>query len=156
MTVVRDWTKHRRVAEIIAREFYFPGQDHNDVEQEALIGLWIAARTFDGQGRFVAWANIVIRRRLITMMNKALTPKYRLLTDAGREEFVLAAGGVEPERIAIDRERLARVTAALDGLSAKERRAVAAHLNGAPSKMTRSHDSALTRARRKLEEVAAQ
>lgn len=155
VTIGADWTKHRPLARRIARDYYFPGADQQDVEQEALIGLWIAARTYDGTGRFSIWAGIIIRRRLITMLKKARTPKYRLLTDATREDFVLVTGGDEPERIAIDRDRLARIASAMSSLTPRERKAVADHLDGVHSKSTKSHDSSLTRARHKLREAAA-
>lgn len=155
MTVAADWTKHRPLARLIAREYRVPGAELQDVEQEALIGLWVAARTYDGSGKFTGWANIVIRRRLNTVLTSALTNKNRILRDADRDGLVLLTDGIDPERVAIDRERLARITAALGSLTARERQAVADHLNGAPSKLTRSHDSSLTRARTKLRQAAA-
>jgi hypothetical protein len=38
------WTKHRHIARIEASEWHLPGSERQDVEQEALIALWQAAR----------------------------------------------------------------------------------------------------------------
>ena len=43
MTAPALWTKHRGIARGIARDFFLPGADRDDVRQEADIALWEAA-----------------------------------------------------------------------------------------------------------------
>lgn len=141
------WTNHRKLALVIANRYYLPGQERQDVEQEALIGLWIAARGYQPErGPFKPWASTVIHRRLKTLVAQANCGKNRILTFADRD--------YEPPAIDMRAgERLGLIVAALDTLSELERRALANSLNGLPIG-SKSADNALQRARTKLRQAA--
>ena len=80
------WLKHRPLAVSIARDFYLPGSELQDVEQEATIALLDAARTYEPErGAFKAWARLVIERRLTSCLRAATRNKQVVLTAAVRE-----------------------------------------------------------------------
>ena len=155
MTTGADWTKHRPLARAVAGEFYVPGAGRDDVEQEALIGLWVAARTFDRErnASFPSFARLVIRRRLSSILKAALREKHMVLTGAARDE-VQIEGGTEPDRVVIARDRLQRLVVAVSELSPLERAAVAHVSSGHAYRHDKQIDNAITRARKKLREVA--
>lgn len=68
------WEKHRSLATGIARSFYVPGAERQDVEQEALIGLWDAARM----------AECVRRRRRVLAAPPALAGGLVRVHELGR------------------------------------------------------------------------
>lgn len=85
MSTATLWSKHRGLARRIAAEYTFPGADRDDVEQEALIGLWEAARDYEpSRGSFPTYAGIVINCRLIDCLKAARASKRQLLTEAVR------------------------------------------------------------------------
>ena len=95
-----------------------------------------------------------IRRRLASVLKAALTHGRRILTEADPDGLVLIRSHVDDvERVAVDRDNLRRIIAALAALPPAERQGLAAALNGEPqSKQT---SNAAYRARRKLKEVVA-
>lgn len=59
------YTKHLPIALGIARDYFIPGADREDVRQEARIALWEACRCYDrSKGTFPAFARLVVKRRL--------------------------------------------------------------------------------------------
>lgn len=159
------WTQHRRLALGIAHEYRLPGADRDDVQQEALIALWVATGLWDSEkGAFPAFARLVVRRRLSTLLRAALAAKHEPLTrslrytrDAdGVEEAVIdtLSDGHDTETVVVARETLERVVAAVAALSEKQRSAIALLLNGEPVTADKSVDNALWRARGKLREAA--
>lgn len=158
-TVTGLFQKHTPVARLVASEFYAPGMERDDMIQEALIALWIAARgwTPEGGASFPSFARIVIRRRLASVVLGALALKHGPLNDSVRDnpelgEDVLLVDGVDTERVVIARDRLRRIIGALDRLTPMEREALADRLNGEP--VTKQRDNAWQRARGKLQEAA--
>lgn len=140
------WTKHRKLAYGIASEFRIPGLGAEDVDQEALVSLWIACGSYDKtKGRFPTFAAIVIRRDLTDLLVRAKRQKRTAETVADVE--------IPARDEAPGREQLSLIRDALPRLTAKERAALAAHLQGHPTKASKSHDSALDRARAKLREA---
>jgi DNA-directed RNA polymerase specialized sigma24 family protein len=146
MTAPTLWTKYRGLALAIAADYHLPGQDRDDVRQEALVGLWIAATGHDpARGAFPPFARVVIRRRLQELARKANTGKHLALTNADRDVDMPA-----PET---EHGQLALVLDALPRLTELERASLADSLNGKPI-TSRRYDNALQRARRKLREAA--
>jgi len=141
------WTKHRPIAIAIAREYYFPGADDNDVRQEALIGLWYAVKDFDPERglSFPNFARLVIHRRLTGCLKMALRPGRMALSDAGRE-----LDGIPSRDEQESRERLWEMVEASKLLTIKERSAVEAYVAGTYTSRDRKMENALQSARRKL------
>lgn len=85
MSTYQLWLKHRRVATLVAREFFIPSFQFEDTEQEAMIALWEAAREFDPeQSSFPTWARFVIRRRLTECLRMETTKKATVLNKSIR------------------------------------------------------------------------
>lgn len=162
MTVISLWTKHRRIARGIATEYSFPGADSDDVLQEAMIGLWVAATTFDPEkGPFAAWARLVIHRRLTVILRNATRYKNMVLSDAMREIKMTdekisvvesVAGGREPFEILWERMEIERIRRGISSFTPLEARALADTLNGVAQ--DGQTDNAVWRARRKLRAAA--
>lgn len=164
------WTKHRPVAYAIAALYFWPGADRDDVKQEALIGLWIAARDWrpDAGRTFRSFAELVIKRRLATCVKLAKRSKHAPLNDSIR--VLVDEDGVSDQAVdqlphlhqvadvAEDRERLAAVLRAIDtDLSPLERRCiigVASGLSYAEIGPQKRVENALDKARRKLRAAA--
>lgn len=165
------FTKHRRQALAIATGFYLPGGERQDIEQEALIGLWIAARKWDPEGgaSFRTFAELVIRRRLGAIVKAALREKHRPLndsvrcyvTDEGEEVAIIDVlpGGLDPLEVVVLREKLVRLGRVAGGLSPLEREALQRAADGVPYTAgyakDKRVDNAVQRARRKLKAAAS-
>lgn len=158
---------HRRIAYAIAREFHLPGSDRDDVDQEALIALWLAAAAHNpARGPFAPFARLVIRRRLTTALKLANREKHKPLTLAVRHTLndegepsgiadLLGSDVTDPHRIAVGRETLAAVCAAHATLTDLEREALRRSLNGIPYSHDKQLDNAQHRAVSKLRKAAA-
>jgi len=149
------WTKHRRLALGIAREFYFPGADHSDVQQEALIGLWEACGGYDpDRGPFPPYARAVIRNRLRQELTRARRLGRLLLTDSSRDPIEQHPGLLSLEDTVILREDARRLLGLILQLSVLERESLLSVSNGIPYAQQgysrKSIDNAIQRARRKL------
>ena len=132
-------TRYRRFARAKARSYFLVGADSDDVEQEALIGLYKAARDFrpEHQSSFRAFAELCITRQIITAIKTATRQKHQALNqyvsisgsrsgdDAGEravEELIhVHRHGDDPaERIVADerfgamRDRMAEVLSGLE------------------------------------------
>lgn len=165
------WRDHRLIAYKVANGHFLPGAEAQDVEQECLIGLWHAARSWDGKGSFRAYAIIIIKRRLIDAMRRANTHNQRLLSEAVRshrlgeydsdgliaaEQEVMDALADDrycPVRLAEQREELARLQEAVRTLCPSEREAIADLING--EYQTKRASNASYTARKKLRAALA-
>ena len=143
MTRPAMFTAQRKAALAIATEWTVPGMDSDDVRQEALIALWIAAGKHDPErGPWPAFARMCIRAHLFTLHQAATRAKRTAVVlelDENRDAAPETHGG-----------QLELLVEALPSLTVAERTAVAAHLNGTPATVTKQHNNALARARRKL------
>jgi len=83
-------TRYRRFARAKARNYFLVGADHDDVEQEALIGLYKAARDFRPEhlASFQAFAELCITRQIITAIKTATRQKHQALN-----QYVSISGG---------------------------------------------------------------
>jgi RNA polymerase sigma factor (sigma-70 family) len=125
MTVSALWTRHRPLAYGIARDYFLPGAERQDVEQEALVGLWIAAKEWDRAkgASFRTFARVVIERRLASLVRTATAEKNRVLTDSERDTAQLELfEAPDLERVVLARERLAELMADGPALVRQERR----------------------------------
>jgi RNA polymerase sporulation-specific sigma factor len=73
--------RYRRFARSKARAYFLVGADADDVEQEAMIGLFKAARDFqaDRQSCFRVFAELCITRQIITAIKTATRHKHQPL-----------------------------------------------------------------------------
>jgi RNA polymerase sigma factor (sigma-70 family) len=139
------WRKHQALARNLARSYYAPGHEPQDLEQVALIALWEAARSYDpDKGPFKSFAVLVIRRRLYELIKNANAQKNLLVSDAVRE-YDAPQPVIEED----SRGQLRMIVERMPRLSLLERYALARSLNGCPI-LNKRHDNALQRARRKL------
>lgn len=171
MSVPALWTQHRPLALKVASGYYIPGSERQDVDQEALIGLWVAAREYDPDKgtSFPTWARFVINRHLQTCINIARTGRADLLTYAARETQLEEGGATVPildvlphlHQVADHvetQEQIREVLRLIAGMNDLERHCllcIASGLSyeeiGMPKKRI---DNAVQRARRKLRAAA--
>jgi RNA polymerase sporulation-specific sigma factor len=73
--------RYRRFARAKSRGYFLVGGDADDVEQEALIGLYKAVRDFrpEHQASFRAFAELCITRQIITAIKTATRQKHQAL-----------------------------------------------------------------------------
>ncbi|MDQ2651324.1 MAG: RNA polymerase sporulation sigma factor SigH [Actinomycetota bacterium] len=73
--------RYRRFARAKARSYFLVGADGDDVEQEALIGLYKAARDYrpGHEASFRAFADLCITRQIITAIKAANRQKHQAL-----------------------------------------------------------------------------
>jgi RNA polymerase sporulation-specific sigma factor len=73
--------RYRRFARAKGRGYFLVGGDSDDVEQEALIGLYKAVRDYqpDRQASFRAFAELCITRQIITAIKTATRQKHQAL-----------------------------------------------------------------------------
>src|SRR5512134_3641902 len=76
--------RYRRFARARSRSYFLVGADADDVEQEALIGLYKAVRDFrpEHQASFRAFAELCISRQVITAIKTATRQKHQALNHA--------------------------------------------------------------------------
>jgi RNA polymerase sporulation-specific sigma factor len=68
---------------ILARKYFAPGSDRDDLLQEATIGFFKAIRDFRGdRGTFGAFAELCVRRQVITFVKTATRQKHAALNSA--------------------------------------------------------------------------
>ena len=73
--------RYRRFARSKSRGYFLVGADADDVEQEALIGLYKSVRDFrpDSGASFRAFAELCITRQIITAIKAATRQKHQPL-----------------------------------------------------------------------------
>lgn len=150
--------------------WFLPGAELADLEQEALLGLWLACCDYQPElGPFGSFARMCARRRMVTALKAAQRFKHQPLTEAAREA-VGPEGGPMPvlELLAdpqadlaaqlLQREALRTLLRACDDLTQVERRAFFGIAQGRPYRELGSSkriDNANQRAKRKLRRAMA-
>jgi RNA polymerase sporulation-specific sigma factor len=73
--------RYRRFARSKARTYFLVGSDREDVEQEAMIGLYKAARDFrpEHDASFRSFAELCITRQILTAIKAATRQKHQAL-----------------------------------------------------------------------------
>jgi RNA polymerase sporulation-specific sigma factor len=95
--------RYRRFARSKARTYFLVGADHDDIEQEGMIGLFKAVRDFrpDRQSSFRAFAELCVTRQIITAIKTATRQKNQPLN-----QYVslsgMRAGGDADDRLVDD------------------------------------------------------
>ncbi len=168
--------RYRRFARAKSRNYFLVGGDAEDVEQEALIGLYKAARDFrpDREASFRAFAELCITRQIITAIKTSTRQKHLALnqyvsisaarpTDDGElevERLLEAHNVADPADCVVDgeridglRQRLGRVLSVLEVdvlrlyVEGRSYQEIGAELG----RHVKAIDNALQRVKRKLE-----
>jgi len=169
--------RYRRFARAKTRGYFLMGADSEDVEQEAMIGLYKAARDFrpDRQASFRAFAELCITRQVITAVKTATRRKHQPLNsyvsisgvrggdDPGErsvEDLLHDHNEADPADEVVSRERLAAMRQSMtDMLSGLEVDVLHLYVEGKTyqeigeylGRHAKSIDNALQRIRRKLD-----
>lgn len=168
--------RYRRFSRSRARGYFMTGGDADDVEQEALIGLYKAARDFrpEHEVSFRGFAELCITRQILSAIKAATRQKHRALNqyvsisgvrggdDSGEraiDELLPERSGADPAERIVARERLDAVRAAMaDRFSELEMEVLSLHADGhsyveighQTGRHTKCVDNTLQRIKRKL------
>lgn len=169
--------RYRRFARAKARGYFLIGGDSDDVEQEALIGLYKAVRDFrtGHQAGFRAFAELCIKRQIITAIKTATRQKHQPLNsylsisggrpgdetnDSAVDEILVSHTDVDPCDTVVADERWLSMRRSMDELlSGLEIEVLRLYLEGKSyleigdqlGRHTKSIDNALQRIKRKLD-----
>ncbi len=178
-------TRYRRFARAKARGYFLVGADADDLEQEGLIGLFKAARDFrpDRQSSFRAFAELCVKRQVITAIKTATRHKHKPLNgyvsispgatvtnngdadESSLEELLRDHWTPDPADAVVNDDRLSTVRQAiLDLLSSLEVEVLRLYAGGASyaeiseqlNRHTKAVDNAIQRIKRKVEGLLAQ
>ena len=85
--------RYRRMVKACARPFFLAGGDREDLAQEGMIGLLSAIREYDpgGGASFRTYAELCIRRRLISAAKSASRQKHAPLNDGVSLDEILSS-----------------------------------------------------------------
>ena len=173
--------RYRRFARAKGRGYFLVGGDADDVEQEALIGLYKAARDFrpEHNASFRAFAELCITRHIITAIKTATRQKHQPLNQylsisASRgsdetgersvEDVLPGPADADPANRIVAAERLeAMRTSMAHRLSEFEVRVLSLYIEGNSyqeigeqlGRHVKSIDNALQRIKRKLDQHLA-
>jgi RNA polymerase sporulation-specific sigma factor len=169
--------RYRRFARAKGRGYFLVGGDAEDVEQEALIGLYKAIRDYqvERQASFRAFAELCITRQIITAIKTATRQKHQALNqyvsissvrggdDPGErtvEELLDYHNIADPADQVVSNERMdAMRTAMVDMLSGLEVEVLRLYVSGKSyqeigdqlGRHVKSIDNALQRIKRKVD-----
>lgn len=150
----------------IARKYYLLGGDQEDIIQEGMIGLYKAITCFDKQksDNFVSFATTIIDREIVSAIREANAGKHQVLGESllVDDDEALASEEMTPERNILSSETITEISKEIgDKLSKFERVVVEYFLKGYSytdiakilNKSSKSIDNALTRIKKKLENL---
>jgi RNA polymerase sporulation-specific sigma factor len=167
--------RYRRLAGAKARGYFLAGGDYDDLQQEAMIGLFKAIRDFrHGQSSFRAFAELCVTRQIMTAIKGACRQKHqplnryvslwglRVIDDPSERlvEELFDQRVPDPADEVVSLEGQAAMRAALATmLSSLEVDVLRLHLDGCSyqeisdrlGRHTKAVDNALQRIKRKLE-----
>jgi RNA polymerase sporulation-specific sigma factor len=167
---------YEHLCRAVASGYRYPGATHDDVLQEARIGVAKAAVSYDltSDVPFSRFAQLCIERNVITGLKTAQRGKHRILdgacrvgyTDQGETielvDLLPSSYSIDPYLVLVAKERLERLVQASYTLTDSERRAVIGIADGdSYATITAQHgmphkqiDNAAQRARKKLRAAA--
>lgn len=78
--------RHEGLIMSVARRYFVPGGDHDDVRQQAMIGFWKAVRDYaaDAGASFPSFARTCMQRQVITAVKAANRMKHSPLNESDR------------------------------------------------------------------------
>ena len=166
--------RHTRLVRVCARPFFLAGGDSEDLIQEGMVGLLSAIREFRPQkgASFRAFAEVCVRRRIISVVRSAAGGKHLPLNDSvsldpslflANQDFTSFGTAYHhqrnPEDVVIHEENLSALEEAIrEGLTRLETQVLTHYLNGLSyaeiaeevQRSTKSVDNAVQRIRRKI------
>lgn len=79
-------SRHEGLIMSVARRYFVPGGDHEDVRQQAMIGFWKAVRDYNGDAAasFPSFARTCMQRQVITAVKAANRMKHSPLNESDR------------------------------------------------------------------------
>ncbi|MGN0748322.1 MAG: sigma-70 family RNA polymerase sigma factor [Christensenellales bacterium] len=175
----RLFSKYKPLASKISRRYFLIGQDEDDLEQEAMIGLFRAFQSFDvsKNSDFSSFASMCITRQIHTAIksanrekNKALNERVELDNQGGIQVsvkddeddvmlFVIPSQNPLPDDQLISKQNVVQMTnEIIKNLSEYEKKVLALYLKGlkykemsvALKKDVKSIENTLTRIKNKL------
>lgn len=174
-------SKYKSLASKISRSYFLVGAESEDILQEAMLGLYSACRSYQkGTTSFKTFATLCITRSVQSAVkianrqkNKLLNESYSLSNqgtvifdekDEQGEEICLyiPSTSLEPEDALLQSEREKEIEKIIeDNLSKKEKSVLNLYLKGlsyaeianALGETTKSVDNAISRTKKKLEEL---
>jgi len=170
--------RYRRFARAKSRGYFLVGGDADDIEQEALIGLYKAARDFRAEhlASFRAFAELCITRQIITAIKTATRQKHQPLNqyvsisgvrggdepgERSVEDLLHAHHGSDPADDVVSGERMSSMRASMaEMLSSLEVDVLRLYVEGKSyqeigeqlGRHVKSIDNALQRIKRKLDQ----
>lgn len=173
--------KYKSLASKIARSYFLVGAESEDVLQEAMLGLYSACRTYKSEGAtFKSFATLCITRSVQSAVKQANRLKYKVLNESmslsnqgtifmeGRdgddeEVFLYVPSDIlDPENALLEQEKKDEFNRVInENLSIKEKKVLKLYLNGLSyveiaktlGENTKSVDNAISRTKKKLEEI---
>lgn len=167
--------KYKRLVKMKARPYFIIGADKEDIIQEGMIGLYKAIRDFDGNYIFYSFAELCIKRQIISAIKSAARQKHSPLNsslslnkvvndeDDDKTYIELFADKLSnPEELFIDREDKNYIEEKIaHNLSSLEYKVLKLYLRGKSyyeiaaiiNKDEKSIDNALQRVKKKVEKI---
>jgi len=168
--------RYRGFVRVKTRGYFLVGAEHEDVVQEAMIGLFKAIRDYDWEreASFRSFADLCITRQLITAIKTSRRQKHQplngyvsLSSSASREEgddrelgdMLAAVGSPDPADVVVSQLQTAIVTKGfVDDLSSLEKHVLRLYAAGrsyeeiavALQRHVKAVDNALQRVKRKM------
>ncbi len=175
-------SKYKSLASKIARSYFLVGAESEDILQEAMLGLYSACRTYDGSNgsSFKSFATLCITRAVQSAVKKANRLKNKMLNESlslTNQGAVLVDGKYveedeinlyipsnfsDPEDALLAEEQKNELNKLInENLSLKEKRVLVLYLQGLSyaqiaenlGENTKSIDNAISRTKKKLEEL---
>lgn len=164
----------KSLVRIKARGYFLIGADYEDIVQEGMIGLYKAIRDYraDRQASFRAFADLCVKRQIITAIKTATRQKHIPLNsyvslnkpiyeeESERTLLDVIDGSVtNPEELFINQEEMSAIQSMIDkALSGFERQVLSAFLDGksyqeiaqALGRHVKAVDNALQRIKKKM------
>ena len=173
--------KYKSLASKIARSYFLVGAESEDILQEAMLGLYSACRTYTDNGAsFKSFATLCITRAVQSAVKKANRLKNKMLNESlslSNQGSVLLDGKdlddedvslyvpsniLDPEDALLAEEQKNEINRIInENLSIKEKKVLVLYLNGLSyaqiaekiGDTTKSVDNAISRTKKKLEEL---
>ncbi len=166
--------KYKKLVRVKARPYFIIGADHEDIIQEGMIGLYKAIRDFDGSYIFYSFAELCVKRQIITAIKSASRQKHiplnsslslnNIIYDDNECSYIelFADKLSNPEELLIGREDKNYIEEKiLHNLSKLERKVLILYLRGKSyyeisnivGKDEKSIDNALQRVKKKVEKI---
>ncbi len=166
--------RYSRLVRVVSRPFFLAGGDSEDLIQEGMLGLLSAIREFrpDRGARFRTFAEVCVRRRIISVVRAAAGGKHTPLNDSvsldpslvlANQDFTSFGTAYHqqrnPEDVVIHEENLSALEEAIQKeLTGLEAQVLALYLSGLSyaeiaeevRRSTKSVDNAVQRVRRKI------